>query len=863
MVRGSVGPMRVKLVKDRASGAQTLTAGTSRGETLDMRAAQWLAQGHWYMLPFRYEDDGRGGGLFYYDVTGCPTLHDTLRRPIGGVQYAYLLMGILSVMEQCEAQGIPVTCVQWDPRRIHMAPQGYPLFMVVPTLGGENGRDDVVTLLTLLANARKVRFPSEQEQGYQTQLAGFLSQVGQAGAVGFSSASFHDFLAWLMPGSVAPRGAAGVETGASGASGAGTGSAGAGTGDYSGSAGVGVGASGTSGASGAGASGAVADDGGTRFSETRFGETVVSGAADAHAADAYGDAGEFGETIVSGQSGSADAVAPDVAHVGARDGDAGEFGETVLSGQSGTPIPEPIAPEASGTDADVATIAGASDSVARPAAGAAAPGQPHAADGRDAVPGSGHADAGADAVSSVASGTPQDDDDLDGTVLSKMNQRRDEYLYGVDGAALRHRTGADTTADAAVGAAPALETASSGTAVGAGNHADAAGAPASGGAGGNDATVLSTQPRPVADAAGAGAAPEPASAGTVHASAAPHGNGRGADMEAHGDAHASSSGNADAAGSPWAGEPTRPAAGDKVQAPVATEHPEPAHDTGATVTTAAPVVPELVAPPIPSRPIRPADTGSPAGNAASGPVPTHAAAPTAGGIPVSSGTETTASAATDMLRPAMPARNDTGVGRHMERQPMPVAGAQGRPGMPTPGTMPGAGRQGAPVETGAYAPVGADTHAAHAGTDASMGIPASVGTGVPADVNEGAYGVGDEDSEDATMLKPSARQTAGFVVRRLRDGREVAAHAREATIGRSKTADIHMGGNTNVSRIHATITMLDDGRFAITDHDSANGTSVGGRELASGGTEYLRSGGDFALADDTFIVRRAAVGGGI
>ena len=63
-----------------------------------------------------------------------------------------------------------------------------------------------------------------------------------------------------------------------------------------------------------------------------------------------------------------------------------------------------------------------------------------------------------------------------------------------------------------------------------------------------------------------------------------------------------------------------------------------------------------------------------------------------------------------------------------------------------------------------------------------------------------------------------------------------------------------MGGNTNVSRIHAVIDMLDDGRFCITDNHSANGTAVGGRELASGGCEYAASDGDFTLADDTFVI---------
>lgn len=114
-----------------------------------------------------------------------------------------------------------------------------------------------------------------------------------------------------------------------------------------------------------------------------------------------------------------------------------------------------------------------------------------------------------------------------------------------------------------------------------------------------------------------------------------------------------------------------------------------------------------------------------------------------------------------------------------------------------------------------------------------------------------------DDSEGETSLF-GATEHDGFEVTRLRDGRTLTATgaiARKATIGRSKTADLHMGGNTNVSRVHATIEVMDDGRFAITDNDSANGTSVRGREMAAGGTEYLSSGEDFALADDTFVIR--------
>nr|WP_274608283.1 FHA domain-containing protein [Bifidobacterium saguinibicoloris] len=114
----------------------------------------------------------------------------------------------------------------------------------------------------------------------------------------------------------------------------------------------------------------------------------------------------------------------------------------------------------------------------------------------------------------------------------------------------------------------------------------------------------------------------------------------------------------------------------------------------------------------------------------------------------------------------------------------------------------------------------------------------------------------DRADDGETRIFGSAART-GFTVTRLRDGRTLnatGAIARKATIGRSKTADLHMGGNTNVSRIHATIEMLPDGRFSITDNHSANGTSVRGREIAAGGTEFLTSGEDFELADDTFII---------
>jgi len=100
--------------------------------------------------------------------------------------------------------------------------------------------------------------------------------------------------------------------------------------------------------------------------------------------------------------------------------------------------------------------------------------------------------------------------------------------------------------------------------------------------------------------------------------------------------------------------------------------------------------------------------------------------------------------------------------------------------------------------------------------------------------------------------------SAGFEVTRIRDGQMLTASgtlAGRATIGRSREADLCVEGNGRVSRIHATITAMGDGRFAVTDHNSVNGTYVRGHLLPHGGTDYLSDGETFALAGDEFVIR--------
>lgn len=191
--------MRAKTVKDRRTGAQTLTIHTTRGESLDLGQAQWLAEGHWYMLPFRFESNG-AEILFYYDVTHCETMHGVLRSVVPGGQYVGILVAVLSVMEQCEEHRVPLSYVQWDPKSVYISAQGYPLFVVVPALGLEPDRNTATTLLQTLADARRTRLEDAVVQGYQRALAEFLGRNSLVNAD-----ALHDFMAYLLPGTVQPR----------------------------------------------------------------------------------------------------------------------------------------------------------------------------------------------------------------------------------------------------------------------------------------------------------------------------------------------------------------------------------------------------------------------------------------------------------------------------------------------------------------------------------------------------------------------------------------------------------------------------------------------------------------------------------
>ncbi|MBT1174519.1 FHA domain-containing protein [Bifidobacterium sp. LC6] len=622
--------MRAKLVKDRRNGAQTMTVHATRGESLDVRQAQWLAQGHWYMLPFRYESN-EAETLLYYDVTNCVPLHKHLHQALPAGQFTGALLAVLSVMEQCDSQHMPLDYIDWDAKQIFMAPQGYPLFMVTPLVGIASNRDTQATLLKLLADTRKTKVTDAAEQNQQVKLYGFLQQTPVV-----SPAVFHDFLAMALPGMVQPR-AVGTQPAAQSA----------------------------------------ATDSAQRVTDQPANDRPANSQAQGAAYDARNAEEPMSET---------------------------QFGQTVVAGT-----------------AQFDAIRSAASGVANGAANGTVNG----------------------AVNSAANGTAATDD------ATQLGARNDATLINGDQSIDNRSTDGTSIDDHQPSPQPIQQSGLQ--------------------------PIQQPSPQPIAE--------DDEDGGTVLSTL----------LKRRTDAHSS----------PATPLPQR----------VETRKPQP----------------QSVEQPLPAQPVQ------------SEPEPLQ--------------TKPQASPQTEPVLPkplhTEPVQSETIANPEPVAQPEPMQ----QPLRPQPQLA----QQSQPIEQSAMQSVAQPVAQSQPimASQSSQPIQEPVAQQTQAQPIQQTQPAVDlpEDSEGETILRPSASKVSGFTVTRLRDGKTITVYAEHATIGRSKTADIHMGGNTNVSRVHAIIDVLDDGRFSITDNHSANGTAVEGRELADGGCEYLPSGGDFTLADDTFVVK--------
>lgn len=180
--------MKERKLRDRHTGAVTLQVRTTRGESLEYSRAQWLLTDlSRVLLHFKYEPKGRGG-LFYYDITGLPTLEEYLHMSISAVQYGNLLRSIGLLGDLCAAQELPMESIIFEPDRIYVH-QDSLLFVCLPIVPLPAGQFSVLSLLSLLSDTRHVSFSLAGD----ADAASALSDFTKRSAV-FSSFEFDQFL---------------------------------------------------------------------------------------------------------------------------------------------------------------------------------------------------------------------------------------------------------------------------------------------------------------------------------------------------------------------------------------------------------------------------------------------------------------------------------------------------------------------------------------------------------------------------------------------------------------------------------------------------------------------------------------------
>lgn len=116
-----------------------------------------------------------------------------------------------------------------------------------------------------------------------------------------------------------------------------------------------------------------------------------------------------------------------------------------------------------------------------------------------------------------------------------------------------------------------------------------------------------------------------------------------------------------------------------------------------------------------------------------------------------------------------------------------------------------------------------------------------------------------QGSSETTVLSQGAGETTvlsqnvhGGTLVRLSNNERIPICAAEFTVGRERSSvDYCVGGNTNISRVHARF-VVRNGATYIVDNKAANGTFVNGVKARAGQEIQLKNGDKIVLADEKF-----------
>lgn len=867
--------MKIKTVKDRKAGSQTLIITTTKNETLDYACAQWLAAvSSPCLLPFKFEPEGQGG-TFYYDITGCVTLKSFLKTKLDANQYNSLLVSVTDVADVCTANKYPIDRVLWDEKQIYVQPAtAAPMYVLMPMAGAQIQQSGPNGIIAALADRRHIRFVMDED----AHLVDAVDDYARRNPI-FSSINYRTFLGQLfgyvstspmsrpiddgthtvLRPNTMQRGAvldpvallAGQQSSAQIAS------------QQTVAQRVmdGVRQTPAMGAAAASAAfGAVPNaPAAMPFRPQPSGQSgMQSGMQSGGQPIAWG-----GQPIQGQAARPAGPAQPVSSPQPAR-----QMPNTPVNQPGAMPIGQMLADAAAATmprfdaTAGATAAAGATTSGIARNAGVSAPG---------AV-----SDAVSDAAFGIARTDADDMDDADGaTVIGRLIAHK-QAAHAAEAASLTAvGTNSETVLDtnATVDAAGVI----------AASAGDAAAAPVAGESveadhdDDPDATRLGSINAGIPAAASGAIPPKDI---PVKAAADAEYGGQNVNTDADGDgetvlgqighirqtvpnaaavpeaavADASAANVAEAAAS-LVVPPINAVSEAAASVPEADEHPSSIDAARESTIAAADAQSEAVSESL--------TNAAEAAREAAEPVPDRNAAAGSdsaadGGMASKSDNEPISESNTEPHSEAMPmsapvphsepvANSESAANSEPENVPANEAVATAaQSAQPAPAAS-------AALPSVSAAPATFHDEPRHKATITTIATPAEPSRPAAEILNEGAPQPSDEQEEDdgATNLLGSVN----YVVRRLRDGRAINVRKSIATIGRSSSSDIHMGGNTNVSRVHAVIHALPGNRFSLMDCASFNGTYVGDHKLDANEVVELLPGQRFRLADDDFVIQ--------
>lgn len=166
--------MKTKFVRNGKTQRREMLVATQRGETLDTKRADKLADGpSALLLAFAYERQRGGtGALLHYDVEGLWSLRTYLsKRPMSQDELMGLLEAVTDILDLCAELRLGAEGLLFDPEYVFVDAQCRPHFALLPLDNlSFQARNSPLALLSAIGEAEHLRFATPDAEGLSRRL---------------------------------------------------------------------------------------------------------------------------------------------------------------------------------------------------------------------------------------------------------------------------------------------------------------------------------------------------------------------------------------------------------------------------------------------------------------------------------------------------------------------------------------------------------------------------------------------------------------------------------------------------------------------------------------------------------------------